>query len=228
MAYLVEQFTSDRGVQLGVESFTRLMPWGTSWNKIRIGCRLATNGTSTIPAGGVNQPIFGICTGPEAYASSVTVDAIFWQPLNSQNAVYSGSAPNNFYDYNGSSNNQTWYQKIGTGVNYLGNYTGMRVCWSANPTALLSVWMFDIVKSSATQATMTAWMPNNTQVLINCTRSNFLAMMENESAPPNVSASAAFALTLVRQVKDWDSVFFHWGRAVPTTTFNDMTVVRFY
>jgi len=176
----------------------------------------------------MNFPTFGICTGPEAYDSSVTVDAIYWNPLNNQQAVYSGSAPNNFYDYNGSSNNETFYQKIGTAVSYLGNYTGMRACWSANPTALLSPWMFDIVKSSATQVTMTAWMPNNTQVLVNCTRSNFLAMMENESGPANVSASAGLLLTLGRQVKDWDSVFFHWGRAVPTTTFNDMAAVRFY
>lgn len=228
MAYLVEQFTGDRGVQLGVESFTRLMPWSTSWNKIRIGCRLATNGTATIPTGGNNFPTIGICTGPEAYDSSVTVDAIYWNPLNNQNAIWSGSAPNYFYDYNGGSNNETFYQKIGTGVNYLGNYTGMRACWSANPTALLSAWMFDIVKANATQVTMTAWMPTNLQVTTHCTRSNFMAMMENESAPPNVTASAAFTLTLVRQVKDWDSVFFHWGRSVPTTTFNDMSVVRFY
>jgi hypothetical protein len=227
MAYLVEQFTGDRGVQLGVESFTRALPWGSNWTKMRIGCRLATNGTATIPA--YNFPLIGVCTGPEAWASSVTVDAVAWTPLNMSyaNAVWSGSAPNYFYDYNGGTYNQCLQQKIGTTINYLGTYTGIRFCWSANPTALRSALMLDITKTSATNVDPKVWVPTNLQVIIDCPRSNFLAMMENESAPVNVSGYTQ-TYPLVRQVKDWDSVFFHWGHAVPTTTFYDMTAVRFY
>lgn len=228
MAFIVEQFTADRGVQLGVESFTRAFPWGVSWNKIRIGCRLAINGSSTIPTSADpwgNVPMVGICTGPEAWASSVTVDALGVNPVNTLSVTYSGSAPNFFYDVG--SNNITFRQKVGDTANYLGNYATSRICVSANPTALRTPLLLDIIKTSATQAKLTWWFANNTQVLIDCTRSNFMSMMENENAPINLT-SGTQTLTLVRQVEDWDSLFLHWGRAVPTSTFYDISAVRFY
>lgn len=230
MAYLVEQFTGDRGVQLAVESFTRAMPWGTNWTKCRVGCRVAVNGYSTIPSNGLtsgNTPLVGFCTGPESYASSVCVDAVAWIGLNAEVATYSGTPPNVFYDRAGGNHNGCGRQKIATTDNYLGNYTTTRFCWSANPSALRTPLFLDIIKASATQATFTIWDANNTQVLSDCSRSQFLATIENENAPSNMSGYSQ-TYTLVRQTKDWDSVFFYWGHAVPTAVFYDMTAVRFY
>lgn len=206
------------------------MPWGTNWNKLRVGCRVAVNGYSTIPATSLpsgNVPLVGVCTGPESWASSVCVDALAWEGLNADNAAYSGTPPNVFYDKAGGSHNGCARQKIGTGDNYLGTYTTVRFCWSANPTALRTPLFLDVTKASATQATVTVWCANNTQVLSDCSRSQFLATIENENAPSNMT-SYTQTYTLVRQVKDWDSVFFYWGHAVPTAVFYDMTAVRFY
>jgi len=56
MAFIVEQYTGDKGVQLGCEDLIRAMPWGANWNKIRIGCRLAVNGYASItPTGIIGQ-----------------------------------------------------------------------------------------------------------------------------------------------------------------------------
>lgn len=234
MAYITEQFVGDRSVQLGCEDFVRPMPWGTNWTKIRIGIRLATNGYATIGgwSGCAPFPRIGVCTGSQATWAGTSTDCMVWTALTwNGTGNYSGSAPNNYYFFTGGSTNVAMFQKVGSAFNYLASYWSASVCWSANPTALRSCWFLDIYKPSNAfnNITATVYLPNSTQVLVDCTRSNYLAMLENETAPANLTGTGGANYgTMSRTNKDWDSVFVAGMRAVPTTEFFDISLVRFY
>lgn len=229
MAFIVEQFTGDRGVQVGVEDIVRKMPWGTNWTKIRVCCRVATNGYSTISVPAY-PPRLGICVGAESLISNTALSAICWSTLNPQNATYLGSAPYNYYFGNNSSSNYFMGEKVGSSFNYLGNYSGFSWYWSANPTVVRSPYFVDFYKTGAVSTLLsTVYSPASVaNVTTDCTRSNFLAMMENESSVINCGSTGNAGLTVSRTQMDWDSIFFNWNRAVPTTTIYDLSVVRFY
>lgn len=229
MAFIVQQFANDNGVQLAQEDLVRSTPWGSNWQKMRVGCRLAMNAYSTINYGvfGATNPRFGVCTGPEASNSYVTTDCLAWMCINSgRHFVLGGSAPYKWLSINGGSDNMSCYQKTNNTWNYGGAYTGGQITCSANPEGWHSAWFVDFTKISASVMSTQFYCPAVAGP-VEWTRSNFLAVMENENGPIN-SVGLGTSITLTRQVGDWDSVYIGGIRNLPTLVVYDLTTVRFY
>jgi len=230
MAFIVEQYTGDKGVQLGCEDLIRAMPWGANWNKIRIGCRLAVNGYASItPTGIIGQaPMFGFSQGAKGHLSNDCVDTLLMASLSSgQTAFYTGTPPAAYYYVNNSAINYGLYQRVGSTNNQVG-YAGGNVTYSAVPTALRSLWYFQIEKLLTTQLIVTVWVPNTTQVLINSTRGDYLKGLENEGGPANTTAISFNSGGMSPSTRAYDHVYLGWSRAIPTACFYDFSVVRFY
>lgn len=226
MAFIVEQFTGDRGVQIAVEDVIRPFSFGTNWQKIRVGCRFAVNGYSTVST----APRLGVCTGNNAALSGSTVDAFWMNYFSTQLGVtYQGTPPNNYLYQSAAAFNSPTQQRVGSTTT---NATNINVqpAFSANPTVLRSGWLFDITKGTvgASGITCQQWHMSAAQVVVDMSRGSFLAAMENESAPSGLTGTSVTAVTLpLRFNKDWDSMFIGWGRSTPTMCFYDMCVVRF-
>lgn len=229
MAWIVQSFSGDNGVELGWEDLVRAMQWGTNWSKIRVGCRCAINNAGTIPgiALVLLQLRIGICTGAQASLSNITTDAI-WVGGNTTYTLtfVTGTGGFSYYFLNNGASTQIIYQRITGGVTNNFGSVSANVIYSAAPSVWRSPFFVDFTKASATTITVSSWMPSTGQI-VDCTRSNYLAALENESAPTNTT-NFAMTGTLVRQTKDWDSVFIGWSRAVPSAVFYDWSVVRFY
>jgi len=116
-----------------------------------------------------------------------------------QTAFYTGTPPAAYYYVNNSAINYGLYQRVGSTNNQVG-YAGGNVTYSAVPTALRSLWYFQIEKLLTTQLIVTVWVPNTTQVLINSTRGDYLKGLENEGGPatPQPSPLTAAACHLPR------------------------------
>lgn len=234
MAFIVEQFTSDRGIQLGHEALIRAMPWGANWNKIRVGCRVAVNGYAGINApSGLPQypphPVLGFSQGPYSNISDDAVDVVFCAPLTvGQTSNWLGSAPANYYALaNAVTSNIAFYQRSGATITQR-NYNSAVLCFSANPTALRSAYYLTIEKSGSVLS-VTLHAPNAAQVLIDYTRGDFLKGLENEAAPANLAlVNIATTSSLVPSTRAYDYAFINWTKAVPTACFYDFSVVRFY
>lgn len=227
MAWVVQQFSSDSGIQVGIEDVVRPMPWGTNWTKMRVACRIACNAVATIPYTTFYPvPRVGVCTGSQSWVSPACVDALSFGGVNGGNwsSVLGGAAPNNYLITNGGLVNIGPWQKIGTVLNPF-SYTGGYFLWSANPTALRTALFLDVLKTGASTATITLYAPSTAQV-IDTSRSAYLLMAESDT-PANLSG-AAVAVTLVRTAKDWDTAYWGWCRAVPSAVFFDMTLIRFW
>jgi len=231
MAFIVEQYTGDRGIQLGCENLIRAMPWGTNWNKIRIGCRVAVNGYATITgtSNTIDQtPHLGFSQGAKGHLSNDCVDTLFMSSLSvGQQAIYSGTPPATYYYVNGAAINYGMYQRVGS-TNSQISYAGGQVTFSANPTALRSLWYLQIEKLLTTQLNVTAWVPSASQILINSTRGDYLKGLENEVGPANTTAINFNTSAMTPSTRAYDHVYLGWSHAIPTACFYDFSVVRFY
>jgi len=229
MAWLVEQFSSDRGVQLGAEEIIRPFGFGTNWQTIRIGFRVAVNGYSTLAATG---PYFGICTGSSGATYQSAVDALYWYPwyTTAGGAAYGGTWPIVYrantvnFPYNN-------LQRVGTSTGNVGAVTISRAALSANPESLRTIFMIEYSKGAIGAAAMggiTMWyMPaTGSGILRDWSRGDFLAAMEVVS-PPLMSGGSAPATLPLRTAKDWDSTFVSWSYTTPTVCLFDMAVTRF-
>lgn len=236
MAFIVEQFVGDRGIQLGVEDVIRPFSFGTNWSKIRLGVRWAANGYAKIPDGPTLQPQvlpgIGVCTGNNAMYSGTCTDAVLIPIWTVGSATtYAGTAPNNYYTQAGAVAPLIQQRTGSTTIAGTGGFstvTGSSI--SANPTLLRGGFFWDITKGTIGAAGITTGGAYITaaQAVVDMSRGTFLANMENESGCTGSTFVTGGAGSLpTRFVKDWDSMFVHWIRAVPTLCVYDMTVVRF-
>jgi hypothetical protein len=230
MAFIVEQYTGDRGIQLGCENLIRAMPWGANWNKIRIGCRVAVNGYASITGVSttINQiPVVGFSQGAKGHLSNDCVDTVYMTSLTvSQIAIYTGTPPAAYYYVNGSAINYGLYQRVGsTSTNQ--SYSGGQITYSAVPTALRSLWYLEIAKYLTNQLTVNVWVPNSTQALINSTRGDFLKGLENEVGPANTTLTTFNTGVLSPSTRAYDHVFLGWSHAIPTACYYYFSVFRF-
>lgn len=229
MAFIVEQFAGDRGIQLGVESLIRPMQFSTNWTKIRVGARWSLNGYA-VP-GTSASPVIGICLGNTASVSNACVDAVY-VPLFNPNALYfGGTTPAYFVASGGGANNQYATQRVGAVSTTFGSISSTTPAIACNPSALQCAFFVDIQKSAATnQLTIGTFYPNSTQVLNNLSRSNYLALVESETTTLATWLTLGTAVTgtlPIRTTRDWDSAFVGWVRSTPTLCVYDITVVRF-
>jgi hypothetical protein len=223
MAFIVEQFPTDNGIQLGYEELIRPFSFGTDWTRVRVGMRYALNGTQSIVPTSVKV---GICVGNQATLTNTTVSALWARSEgNASLMTWSGTTPNFFYDTTGAFTG-FFYERIGSTNNILGNPSQSRSAWSANPTALRSIMMLDITKLAAAQITFTYYYLTNVQVVTDWTHAAFLAAMANDGTPTGTTAIAQ-SPNVTRTQKDWNSMFIGWTRSTPAMCVYDMAVARY-
>lgn len=233
MAILVEEYASDRAIQLGREQLFRKFSFGTNWQRIRIGIRVSMDSAAgtvagTIVPGYYNGPVLGLCTGPIGPLQS-PVDCIFDNYMGGQNCTLSGTAPNLYYDIGGTFTHVS-YQKVGGSQSNSGGFTMGRACISANGTALRSFFAFDVTKGTIGAGTYTAnwYYQINTQITNDFSRNAFLAAMTTDGTPTNTTnTSNASGYCGLRTTKDWDTMFIGSWRNTPALTIFDMAVVRY-
>jgi len=227
MAFIVEQFIGDRGIQLSAEEAVRPFSFGTNWQFIRVGMRMAINGITTFT--NANGPGLGICTGSEGAYSSTTTDAIWRWGLANTTYTVAGVSPN-IYLHQSTNLGQTAFQRTGGATVNFGSDSGVDQSISLNPAGLRSMMFMDFVKGTvgvATLGSIVMWMKTNANVTIDATRGEFLAAME-ALTPANMSNFAVSSPTLpTRFNKDWDSVLVNWFRTTPSLCVYEMAVTRF-
>jgi len=229
MAFIVEQFVGDRGIQLGAEDIIRPFSIGTNWSKIRLGVRWAANGYAKIPDGVL--PGIGVCTGNNAMYSGVCTDALLLPYWNVGTVTtYVGTPPNNYYTATILVQTLIQQRTGSTTVDGSGGAQVTNASISANPTLLRGSFFFDLTKGTVGAASVTVGTgyTNGFQAVVDMSRGTFLANMENESGLTGATFVGGTTATLpTRFTKDWNSMFVHWIRAVPTLCVYDMAVVRF-
>lgn len=233
MAYIVEQYVGDKGIQLANEEVIRPFSFGTNWQTLRIGVRCACNALSALSSMDVRM---GLCTGNQASYGTPT-DAV-WLTLwrVDVSLVVTGTPPITVQTQNSSFNTPAW-QRVGSTTTSFGASTLLRSTISNNPSALRSVWMVEFIKGTVGSATMTGISSIFKQAnagtgtgngLIDTTRGDFLSWMETPGTPTTTVRLNLSTSTLpIRFTKDWDSMFVAWPRSTPTVCIYDMTVVRF-
>lgn len=228
MAYIVEQFTGDKGIQLANEEIIRPFSFGSNWQTIRIGIRCACNAYTALSSIDFR---LGVCTGSVASYGNPT-DAL-WFPLWSTSAtlVYFGTPPNVTQSQE-SSLGVPLYQRVGGTTSTAGSGTVLRSTCSSNPTVLRSLWFVEITKGTVGSSTLTqlsSIFRNSTgSGQTDATRGDFLSFMETSGTPTTMVAVALGATVLpIRFVKDWNAMFVAWPRSTPTVCIYDMAVVRF-
>lgn len=226
MAYIVEQFAGDKGIQLANEEVIRPFSFGTNWSVIRIGIRMAVNAYSALSAIDFR---LGICTGSVASYGS-PVDAL-WYPLWQQAATltYAGSPPTQSQE---SSLGTVGYQRVGTTSSNIGSATVLRPVCSSNPTVLRSLWFVQITKGTVGAAAFGMdsifRRSDGGFSTTDATRGDFLAYMETSGTPATMFALSVATTGLpLRTAKDWNAMFVAWPRSTPSLCIYDMSVVRF-
>lgn len=234
MAFIVEQFVGDKGIQIGYEEVIRPFSFGTNWQKIRVGVLCALNGYSNMPA--FTYPHIGICTGNNGRWSNSCTDAL-WTRMGqstSGSMIYSGTPPAVFYALGDGTSSNIPAQRVGSAdVNLSAGSPNMFSQISANPPVARTGFMFTITKGTVGAASIgcdwTFHTGGGVAGTIDVSRGTFLAGMESETtavSPMTMISTPATNLP-TRFVKDWDSMFVGWSRATPTLCIYCMTVVRF-
>lgn len=231
MAFIVEDLIGDRAIQIGVEEIIRPFSFGTNWNKVRVGVRFSCYAISAISTG--YGPYMGICTGNEALFSTNTTDAVFLY-YGQSTASYSflGTPPNVYLQNAAGSASIYSFQRVGNTTTQLStSQTGSTVAVSAYPAVNVSAWFLDFFKVNTTQIQTRMFYCQSTQGAATISDSQFLAGMETETVAVGgmtITSGAANSTLALRQVYDWDSMFFHSSTATPAWNVHRMTVVRFY
>jgi hypothetical protein len=232
MAFIVEQFVGDKGIQIGYEDIIRPFSFGTNWQKLRVGILCAMNGNSNMPD--VTFPSIGICTGYNARLSNSCTDALFMRfSYGFATMQIAGVAPNRYYALGGGTSTNTPIQRVGSADANCGAGLGsMYAQLSANPGNARNGFMFTVTKGTVGAAAISCDLiyhsSGGTAGATDVSRGTFLAQMESETTGISPMSLGSFATTLpTRFVKDWDSMFVNWLRVTPTMVIDCMTVVRF-
>lgn len=223
MAFIVEHFVGDRGIQIGYEDVIRPTTFGTDWTRVRVGVRYALYGTQSLVPTSIN---LGLCVGNQAVLSNITTSAIWARSYgNATLMTYAGTTPNFYYDTTAAFTGFL-LERIGSTTSTLGNPGQSRTAWSASPTALRSILMFDVTKGAAASVTLNFYYQTNAQVVTDWTRLAFLAAMANSGTPTGTTVMNQ-AVNVTRTQKDWNSMFIGWSRSTPALCVYDMAVARY-
>lgn len=228
MAYIVEQFVGDRGIQLGYEEFVRPLSFGTNWQKLRLGVHWAFNGSATLPIG--IQPRLGFCVGNTGWFGS-PVDAISGVPWGGGTPQLTGTPPATYYQ--SSATTVLTQQNIaGSVTNVANSYNYSGASASLYPTTVRSAQFFTLTKGTSGSSAITHQYGGTltAQAAVDVSRSSFLAQMENEAAAVSgltLGTNSATTLASGVYTKLWDSIFINWSRAVPTVCIYEICVVRY-
>lgn len=224
MAFIVEHIIGDRGIQIGYEDVIRPLSFGTNWTRLRVGVRYAVYGTSAINVPDVR---LGFCVGNNGGISNSTTSAIWMKSEGTAGAhIVSGTPPNVYYD-SGAAYNLQFYERVNNTTTPAGAFAASRSGFSANPTALRSILMFDVAKvAGSSSITFNFYYLTAAQVVTDWTRSAFLTAMANDGTPAGTT-NVTSSYTPTRTQRDWDSAFIGWARSTPAMCVYDMGVARY-
>lgn len=220
MAYLVEVYANDKGIQIGAEEIIRALPFGPYWTKVRVGVLGACYASSSLLWTVALQA--GVCTGAKAALEPDCIDAVY-----AGNLGYSGSYPpvlSGTHLYTSQTLATQVWQKVGPTAYYTSGASVSGTRFSATPNAYRSVFTVDITKSTTTnQIVLTTGCQTTTTDI---SRNQFLINMDTEASPPNTTLSAT-TVTLVRTARDWNAAFVFWPLSAPAAVIYSMAVTRF-
>jgi hypothetical protein len=232
MAFITETIVGDHRIQLGSEDLVRQMGFGSNWQKIRIGMRLAVY--DTIGDLSATSLVIGVCQGvSNAFTSVNCTDFI------------GGCIPGPF------DGAVTWTRTAGAPVSYV---IANGYCHAIKKTgaAFPSTGAGTAVQGANPQARYFSAMPGSSHTTVLCditkgttygvvigtsstiadvTRAAFLLQMENEATPAvmNSMSLVSYGSSIAYSGAGlFDSVNIRWARSTPTIEISDLTVVRFY
>jgi hypothetical protein len=201
------------------------MTIGTLWTKIRIGMRVAINGSSTASILTNNLPhlLVGVCQGSNGFLTQNTTDYIGGATWWNTAFTFVQASPTSYYTSTSLTNP---VKKIGSTVTQVGG--GAATAYFTNAVTVSRSQLFvDILKGSPNY-TITMWAPTSAgAVQTDISSSTFLANIENEAAPGTTSALGAVTAAY-SGASLFDTVSVSWLRSTPTIEISDIAICRFY
>jgi hypothetical protein len=228
MANIVETISGDRRLQLGFEEFTRQMGWAADWKKIRVGIRVAFNGSSNITTANF---MMGVCNGTANGYKSNTADFIGYR-FNSVGGWSFVSGPPAYYT--GTFNFASISRQGSTDT--LNNSSSASGFVTAVPASIHSAMYVTFTKpqllpSATTLPTVTGHYPNTiANGQLDLVKQEFYRLLESEAVGLDTAylgTTSVFNMNGYTGTSQFDSVSIYWNNASPTVEISDIAVCRF-
>jgi hypothetical protein len=231
MASIVENISGDKALQLGGEEFVRPLSCGNDWNKIRIGMRLAINGTSNLPAGAQRLAV-GLCSGNQfTYQSSSCVSwaGISWGINGGGAWTYDGV--NNWYGLYAGGSVSYVTAKVGATVTDTSTGNNSTRYISGTARSAPSIIMTELVRTSASSYTVRGLIADGGDIAQQPRFYDLVRSMEDEVV------TGGYADTFVNILgtalasglgSSLDTLSIYWNKLTPTIEINDICILRFY
>ena len=234
MADIVQTIVGDNALRLGNEEFVRPLSFGTNWNFLRIGCRLAFNGTANITTARFH---IGLCVGStDTFKSDSCVQHVGGAigPGGPRTLVYDSV---NLAYYATSSYNGSAVQKVGTTItDYTCPNGGYAEYFGATSAGRTSVFWSDFKKIGGNQIIVRNLFVNGAVPYANVpTFWDMLYNMEDQEIATDYAKRFSYdsvgPLTSTQTVTctrvDMDTLSIYWNKASPTVELSDVCVLRY-
>lgn len=220
MASIVESIAGDRRIVLANEEFLRPFGFSTDWKKIRIGVRLAFNGSSNIPS-----PAFqlGVSQGlTDGFKSSNTTDYFGVRFNGVGNWTFNVGPP---AYYSGTMFFTTIFRRGNVSVVNANNSQVGYV--SADPAAIRSTFYCDITKGNTYSITLYG-MTVQANAQTDQSLTQFYRLLEAETvAGGEAIVGQTASMDYSPGAGLFDAVSIYWDQASPSVEISDVAVCRF-
>lgn len=197
------------------------MSIGSTWNKLRIGVRIAVNGSATV----VGTPIFamGVCSGTGNPFNNGAASTDHFVGATTRKSTWAYSA--GFFYINSGTDDWVPTKRVGTTAT-LGSQMNLLVLPAVSEERVWILFL-DITKGSPNY-TLQSFYSNNTLVP-HITREQFLETVEIEAATLSNHAWGTAQTLAVDEGADGalNAVNLAWDRAIPQIEISDVAIVRF-
>lgn len=219
--------TQDKRIVLSNSQFARELPFGTTWNKIRVGVRFHMRNTG---ADLVSTPNFalGVCSGQTNLYGDATTTHFVGTRSTSASWFFSGG--NKYLVSNGTILPHKRVGSTGTSGSAFFPATAWGIgAQAATAGADRSLFFVDILKGSPNFTLQCFGWQNTGAAPVDVSLTNFLLQME--LATPN-QANHTFSATQTLAVDEGvdgslDNFMMSWDRTSPEIEVSDIAVTRF-
>lgn len=225
MASIVETIAGDKRLELGNEEFARAMAMGANWTHLRIGMRVAFNGSANITAA---EFVVGLCQGTSNTYRSGSTTAFIGLGLGHngtswpQDFAFTSGPP----AYYSSAAGATALTRVGstTTPTYI-NTSATSQLVTAAPATVRSVVMAEFIKSGTTYTMR--WLAPSTAGQAQADVALASLLFDMDAEPAVAARTTLFASGAVTSSGSLDTVSISWNKASPTVEISDVNVVRF-
>lgn len=226
MALIVETLAGDRRVQLGNQEFVRQMLLSYVWTKIRIGMRIAVNGSASFGNGIIS---IGVCQGTaNTLRSSNTTDYIGVQISQADGTWAYTAGPPAYFTAPGSSCLALKRTGNTTTTGSNGNVNTMSLAAVASGTIRVPLYL-DIIRGATYN--FQVWCPTTvTFAQQDLPSGQFLSDMQNENTPIGGTTTQTVGQPAIAYTGSGlhDSVSINWTNSTNSVEISDLLVIRFY